>query len=162
CVSQNRTLFKGVHLIPPASQWTWQAGELASRTSYFDPKLWLKQEPLSPEQFYEALVELFPRVATRYFSSSQRVPMSITGGLDSRMMMAAVRPRAGTLGGYSLGGPYRDCMDVRIGRAVAQACHQSHQTLPLTTSFFEEFPDLAAQAVYLSDGTMDVSGAAAI
>jgi asparagine synthase (glutamine-hydrolysing) len=44
---------------------------------------------------------------------------------------------------------------------VAEASGQTHQILPMGgKDFFKEFTVLAAKSVYLSDGTMDVTGAA--
>jgi len=54
---------------------------------------------------------------------------------------------------------YRDCTDVKIARQVARICQQQHETLKVNGKFFSEFPALAKKAVYLTDGTMDVSGA---
>jgi asparagine synthase (glutamine-hydrolysing) len=42
---------------------------------------------------------------------------------------------------------------------VADACGQAHRTIPLDEPFFAQFPALAEQTVYLTDGAMDVTGA---
>jgi asparagine synthase (glutamine-hydrolysing) len=85
--------------------------------------------------------------------------MSLTGGLDGRLMMAWANRPSGALPCYTFGSPYRDCNDVSIARRVAQLCRQSHTTIAVGHQFFSEFPSLAEQAVYVSDGTMDVTGA---
>jgi asparagine synthase (glutamine-hydrolysing) len=43
---------------------------------------------------------------------------------------------------------------------VAASCGQPHQTIPLDDPFFPEFTKLAERAVFLTDGAMDVTGAA--
>jgi asparagine synthase (glutamine-hydrolysing) len=85
--------------------------------------------------------------------------MSLTGGLDGRMIMAYAKAGPGALPCYSFGGPYRDCCDVKIARRVARLSRQSHRTIPVDGRFFGEFPGLAEKAVYVSDGAMDVTGA---
>ena len=85
--------------------------------------------------------------------------MSLTGGLDSRMLLACAGAPPGSLPCYTFGGPYRDCHDLRIARRLAAVAGQPHTTIPIDEDFFPEFPKLAEQTVYLSDGTMDVSGA---
>jgi asparagine synthase (glutamine-hydrolysing) len=65
----------------------------------------------------------------------------------------------GALTCYTFGGPYRDCADVIIARRLAELCRLPHTTIRVGENFFTRFTALAEQAVYLSDGTMDVSGA---
>jgi asparagine synthase (glutamine-hydrolysing) len=114
---------------------------------------------LNPITYSERLRELFARTAPRYIPTSASAAMSLTGGLDSRMILAWARAEPGTLPCYTFAGPYRDCADVRIARRLAALCGQSHTTIPISNDFFEDFPALAEKTVYLSDGTMDVSGA---
>ena len=66
----------------------------------------------------------------------------------------------GDLPCYTFNGPYRECADARIARQIATTCGQSHQVIHMGDDFFDDFADLAAKSVYLSDGTMDVTGAA--
>src|ERR1039458_6936959 len=39
-VLENRTIFEGVHVLPPASAWVFRNGSLERRTSYFHPREW--------------------------------------------------------------------------------------------------------------------------
>ena len=157
CVMQNRTLFQGVSLLPPGSLWTFHRNGRVAKERYFDSKTWEEQEPLSPEDYLTSLQEIFGRVAPRYLRGS--VGMSLTGGLDSRMLLAWGGAEPGSLPCYTFGGPYRDCADVRLARRLAALAGQPHTTLQIGEDFLRDFPALAERAVYLSDGAMDVSGA---
>jgi asparagine synthase (glutamine-hydrolysing) len=84
--------------------------------------------------------------------------MSLTGGLDGRMIMACAPSPPRSLPCYSFAGPVRDCLDATHARRVAAACAQPHEVLRVDEAFLERFAPLAARAVYLSDGTMDVTG----
>jgi asparagine synthase (glutamine-hydrolysing) len=75
------------------------------------------------------------------------------------MIMAWANQSSRTLPCYTFGGPYRDCADVKIARRIAMVCRQSHQTIAVGTDFLAKFPTLAEEAVFISDGTMDVTGA---
>src|SRR5712672_1406970 len=55
--------------------------------------------------------------------------MSLTGGLDTRMIMAWHKAAPGSLPCYSFGGMLRDSRDVRVARRVAKACGQPHDTI---------------------------------
>jgi asparagine synthase (glutamine-hydrolysing) len=75
------------------------------------------------------------------------------------MIMAWARGLPGSLQCYTFAGTYRECADVRIARKLAQLCHQPHQTIVAGPDLLQNFPSLAEQAIHLSDGTMDVTGA---
>jgi asparagine synthase (glutamine-hydrolysing) len=160
CVLGNRTLFRGVSLLPPASAWIFSADGALKKKSYFNPATWENQSVLSSAEFSERLRQTFPRVLDRYTNGRQPIAMSLTGGLDGRMIMAWARPNRGELPCFTFNSSYRDCADVRIARKVASACAQPHQTIIVGDEFLAQFPRLAEQTVRISDGAMDVSGAA--
>jgi asparagine synthase (glutamine-hydrolysing) len=158
CALQNRTLFEGVALLPPGSVWTFRPGQGVKKESYFSKDAWETLAPLSAEDYYERLKETFTRILPRYFGGRQKVGLSLTGGLDSRMIIAAAPCAPGELPCYTFGGMYRDCEDVKIAREVAKLCRQPHQVITVDPSFFPQYPKEAARCVYITDGAMDVSG----
>lgn len=159
CPLENRTLFRGISLLPAASAWIFTANGVLKKKRYFHPSMWENQPDLSPEDYYQQLRNVFPRILKHYTNGSQRIAMSLTGGLDGRMIMAWARPNRGGLPCYTFNGSYRECADVRIARKVAEACGQSHQTISVGDEFLSGFPRLAEQTVRITDGAMDVSGA---
>jgi asparagine synthase (glutamine-hydrolysing) len=158
CVMQNRTLFAGISLLPPGSAWTFSTDASVRKDYYFKPATWENQRQLDAATYFERLKETWGRILPRYFRDD-RVGLSLTGGVDSRMILAWAPRRAGELPCYTFGGRYRECADVRISREVADICRQPHHVIPVKEDFLNEFPALAAKTVYLSDGTMDVTGA---
>jgi len=159
CALGNRTLFRGVSILPPGSAWTLAMDGPVKKQSYFNPSAWENQPSLSPSEFSEQLQQTFPRVLNRYTNGSRPVAMSLTGGLDGRMIMAWARPNRGEMPCYTFNGSYRDCADTRIARKVAAACGQPHQTISVGDEFLAQFPRLAEQTVCVTDGAMDVTGA---
>jgi len=160
CVLGNKSLFRGVSLLPPGSAWIFSANGVLTKQTYFRADLWENQPLLSPSEFSERFGEMFCRVLGRYTNGSRPVGMSLTGGLDSRMIMACARANPRKLPCYTFNGSYRDCVDVRIARKVAVACDQPHQTISVGSEFLAQFPRLAEETVQITDGAMDVSGAA--
>lgn len=156
CVMENRTLFEGIHVLPCASKWTIRDGSLEHQGTYFQPLEWEGQEELAPEQYYEELRAAFTRNLPRYFKSKERIGISLTGGLDSRMILAWHHAPSGSLPCYTFGGTYRDCRDVIVAREVARACGQEHTVLPVGKEFLAQFPRYAERTVYLTDGCADV------
>jgi asparagine synthase (glutamine-hydrolysing) len=158
CTLRDRTLFEGIALLPPGSLWRWDATGPLRRGRWFDPATWEEQPLLDDDTFYDALRSTFAAILPRYLAGSPGPAMSLTGGLDGRMIMAWARSQTGTLPCFSFGGVYRDCHDVRLARRIAAICGQPHRTLQAGYDMLRDFPRLAAQCVEVSDGTMDVSG----
>jgi len=156
-VLENRTIFNGINVLPPASAWVFRDGFMVRKGSYFQPREWEEQTPLDPETYYQELRRIFSKILPRYFNGHERVGMSLTGGLDSRMIMAWQKPAPGTLPCYSFGGTYGDCQDVLLARKVARSCGQSHKVIPVGEEFFRRFSHYAERTVYLTDGSADVS-----
>jgi asparagine synthase (glutamine-hydrolysing) len=106
----------------------------------------------------QQLKETFIRVLPRYLAGAQPIGMSLTGGLDGRMILACAKPTVRTLPCYTFGGSYRESTDVAVAREVARVCQHPHTVLPVDGEFLREFPKHAEGAVYISDGTIDVTG----
>ncbi len=156
CVLENRTLFEGIRVLPGASKWLLKNGSAERKDTYFDPREWEEQEVLEPEKYYRQLRDVFTRQLPIYFESKEQIGMSLTGGLDSRMILAWQNPPPGSLPCYTFGGIYRDCQDVIVARQVARTCQQPHQVLEVGDAFLSQFQNYAERTVYLTDGCADV------
>lgn len=158
CALQNRTIFRGISLMPGGSAWTFRSGEPIRKECYFKKELWEQQPTLNAGEYYEKLKDTWARLLPGYFRGQERVALSLTGGLDSRMILAWSSCPAGQLPCYTFAGKYRDCADVTVSREVARACKQTHEVIRVGSEFLSEFPALAERAVYISDGALDVTG----
>jgi len=156
-VLENRTLFQGIEVLPPASAWVFKNRSLESKSCYFHPREWEDQEALDQESYYRELRKTFSRNLPRYFDGPDRIAMSLTGGLDTRMIMAWQKSQPGSLPCYTFGSMLRENYDVQVARRVADACHQPFQVITAGQEFLSQFPRYAERAVYLSDGCADVS-----
>jgi asparagine synthase (glutamine-hydrolysing) len=156
CVLENRTVFRKVNVLPPASAWTFAKGTIERKDRYFEPAEWEDQGPLDLEEYYQQLRAIFSRNIPKYFSGDRRVGVSLTGGLDSRMIMAWLKAPPESVPCFSFGGPFRDCQDVSIARKVAHVCGYPHQTIPVGDEFLSKFGHYSERTVYLTDGCVDV------
>jgi asparagine synthase (glutamine-hydrolysing) len=156
CVLENRTLFKGIHVLPCAAMWTMRDGFVESKGLYFHPREWEEQEILESEAYYQELREVFTRSLPRYFRSREQIGVSLTGGLDTRMIMAWHKAPTGAVPCYTFGGTYRDCRDVIVARKIAHACGQPHQVIQVDQEFLSRFHHYAERTIYLTDGCADV------
>jgi len=156
CVLENRTLFDKIKVLPGGSRWVLKNGGVAEKGTYFHPREWEEQEVLEPESYYQELRGIFSRNLPRYFHSRGKIGVSLTGGLDTRMIMAWHQAPTGSLPCYTFGGRYRDCQDVVVARKIARACGQPHQVIQVGQEFFAGFSHYAERTVYLTDGCADV------
>lgn len=159
CTLENRTLFKSIQVLPPASAWTFRQASIVRKGVYFDPKEWEDQAALEPEPYYQQLKDVFSRNLPRYFNDHERTGISLTGGLDSRMIMSWANAAPRSLPCYSFGGAYRDSQDVLIGRRVAHLCGQEHEVIRVGEEFLSQFPRYAERTVFLTDGCVEVKHA---
>src|SRR5262245_44247607 len=157
CVLENRTLFDGISVLPGAAMWLLRDGTAERKASYFQPHEWESQPLLEPEVYYRELRDVFARSLPRYFEGREQIGMSLTGGLDTRMIMAQLQPPAQSLPCYSFAGTLRDSQDVLVAREVARMCGQPHHVIRVGEEFLTRFPSYAKRTVYLTDGCAEVS-----
>lgn len=151
CILDNRTYFSDIFLLPPASVWSFHKGVVTKR-KYLDIFSLENQASIKKELFLEELGDTFKRVLPKYFKRGP-VGMSMTGGLDTRTILACLNAAPGELPCYTFGGSYRDILDVRIAPKVAKACGQSHQVLRLDdNTLLKGYGSHVERATYISDG----------
>ncbi len=156
CVLENRTIFQDIAVMPAASRWIFRNCALRQREIYFNPEEWEKQASLEAESYYQGLRESLVKGLPRYFEGPQRTGIALTGGMDTRVILAQYRPAAGSLPTYTFGGMFRECRDVQIARKVAKVCDQTHQVITVGNEFLNLFPHYAERTVYLTEGGVDV------
>jgi asparagine synthase (glutamine-hydrolysing) len=157
CVLENRTLFPGIYLLPQGSAWVFRNGALEARNSYFEPKEWEQQEVLTPDEYYRQLRSVFVGNLPRYFNGRERIGVSLTGGLDTRIIMAWRKTEPNSLPCYTFGSTYRDNEDVKLARRVAKICEQTHQVITTGTEFLSQFAHYAERTIFLTDVCVDLS-----
>jgi len=157
CVLENRTLFSGIHVLPPGSAWSFRQGKLEKKGKYFDPQEWEKEEPFKPEEYFAQLRDVFVRNLPRYFNGHEKIGVSLTGGLDTRIIMAWRKAEPNSLPCYTYGSMYRDNQDVVLARRVAKICGQQHQVITTGTEFLANFARYAERSIYLTDACVDLS-----
>jgi asparagine synthase (glutamine-hydrolysing) len=156
CVLEDRTIFKGIRVLPAGSAWTFRDGAIEHKHTYFQPREWEEQAPLDKEAYYRELRDVLLRNLPRYFNGRERVGMAITGGLDTRVILACHTPSAGSISCYTFGGMFRDSQDVRLARRISKMCGQPHEVIEVGDDFLNQFPRYAERSIYLTEGSVDV------
>lgn len=159
CTLENRSMFSAISVLPGGSAWVFQRGVLNVKGSHFSPKEWEEQPELDPESYYQQLKLTFAKAVPKYFAEREPIGVALTGGLDSRMLMAWSGAAPKTLRCYSFGSAFRESQDVRIARKIAQASRQSHSVIRVDREFLRQFPHYAERTIFLSDGCVEVKHA---
>jgi asparagine synthase (glutamine-hydrolysing) len=158
CALAGRTLFHDIQLLPGGSRWTFENGA-CRRDEYFSPAIWEALPKLSGPEYEARFRSLFGKILPRYFDSASRVGISLTGGLDTRLIMACHPhdPRHETC--YTFTGPAGRTLDDRVAARVAAACGLEHRLFRLGPDFFSNFAAHADKAVFVTDGCSGIMGA---
>jgi asparagine synthase (glutamine-hydrolysing) len=156
CVLEDRTIFKDIAVIPAGSRWIFSNGAARQKQTYFHPDEWEKQPPLDMESFYHGLQQSLEKSLPAYFDGSQQTGVALTGGMDTRVILAQHGPFKKPVPMYTFGSMFGDCRDVRIARRVAEVCGQTHQVITVGDDFLKKFPRYAERTVYLTEGGVDV------
>jgi asparagine synthase (glutamine-hydrolysing) len=148
----DRTLFKGIHILPPASVLTYGKGDL-SVSQYWQFR-YQPDRSLSEKEMAEQVAEAFRTAVARRVKEPLRYGVSLSGGLDCRSVLAAMEPeKRREMATYSYGPPY--CDQIAIAKRVADKCGTRHRFMELTP---EMIVDNAEHLVWLSDGRNHIEG----
>lgn len=150
CVLNDRTYFSQIKLLPGGSVWRFRAGQ-AEQKFYFHIHQLEDQEPLPADQFFPALEQTFAKILPRYLTGP-KVALALTGGLDTRMILSAISQIPQNLITLTYGNTYRECIDVKLARAVAHVMNLPHYTINLDHHFLKNYSAHAARAIYITDG----------
>lgn len=142
----DNTLFQGVKLLAPASMMVCQEGQMVIHP-YWEFQFPDVYEDHDEEYYIERWTALIRQAVTRQMRGPEPLAVSLSGGVDSRGILALmVRERTSVLA-LTFGQPDSD--DVRLAREVATALRVEYR-------FFRLQPDyllhLAEEGVRLTDG----------
>lgn len=152
CTLEGRTLFKGIRFLPGGSLWTFEGVKSGSCRRYFHPKQWESQATLTEDAFENAYLGAFERTLPRYLNNTSRIGISLTGGLDTRMIMARVVACGARPVCYTFAGASADTLDVRLAAQVAKVCGLEHHALRIGKDFVAEFGRHVDRTAFISDG----------
>jgi asparagine synthase (glutamine-hydrolysing) len=113
CVLGDRTLFRGISLLPKASAWSFEQNSSPRKRQYFDFNEWENQPRLDDEIFYSKWADTVARVFPRYAQEGNKVAVSSTAGLDTRLIMAGLREQIQEHHSYTFGGAWGALFPVR-------------------------------------------------
>jgi asparagine synthase (glutamine-hydrolysing) len=145
------TLLDGVRLLPAAG---WLTFEPDARHGRLDRYWRLAAEPGGPAvdgaEALDRIDEAFARAVGRCTAGTGRLGISLSGGLDSRTILAAIDTEATPVTAVSLG--LDGSIDVAGAAAMARATGSAFHRHELDGAFLSEFADHLRWMVHLTDG----------
>ena len=160
CTTGTRTLFRDINLLPGGSLWCFQGGK-CRKQQYFLPQEWESQSRLSNEAFEATFEQTFKRILPRYFNPTLEsgIGISLTGGLDTRLIMACAPDSIRDATCYTFSGETAETLDDRLAARIAKACGLEHSLLRIGPDFFSDFPSHVDRTVFVTDGCAGPTGA---
>ena len=149
---EGRTLFRGIHFLGGGSLWRFEAGRL-HKDRYFDPGMWERRAASRRRHVRATLLRGISSEAPRLPCFSERsLGISVTGGLDTRMIMACLPDEEVNAICYTYADREGETFDVRLGRTVAESCGLEHHVLRIGEDFLRDFGQYVDRTVHVTDG----------
>ena len=143
----NKTFFKGIEVLPPASILTYDKGEEILIRQYWD----FNYEPdysKTEEEFVDELVKTFKKAVEIRMKDNYRYGVALSGGLDSRSVVAAIeKNKRKDVLAFTFG-PL-DCDEVKIAKKVVDITGMKHKIIEITP---EMIIDNSENEILYSDG----------
>lgn len=146
----NRTLASEVTLVPPGSILRVTAGAGVSVTTYARLESLFHDKATDLGQYYERLQATFHEAVRDASSTDGVLGLSLSGGLDSRGLLAAIPGDTSRLQTYTLG--VDGCADQVIGAQLAARAGTQHRFFRLDATYLKDFLPNMREMVSLTDG----------
>jgi len=145
-VAENRTYFESIKLLPPGSFLVFKDNKI-SISNYWDFNFSDKKEDKSHDYYEEMLGNLILQAVERHVKDNVRVTVPLSGGLDSRTILASIRKEYYPINSITFG--TKDMDDVRIAKLVSNTLGTNHHFLEILP---ENIIDHAKKIVNITDG----------
>ncbi len=143
----NKTFFKDIDILPPASILKWENGNI-SIEPYWEFK-YDEKAPTYPEEYYvEELVRLFKQAVERRLKGDHRFAVFLSGGGDSRAVLAAIDEKHCPVTAITFSFPNIDSSP-KIAKRIAQLKGASYREFKIIRDFFVDY---ARKFIYITDG----------
>lgn len=121
------TWFEHIRLIKPASIYEYEIDSDTLTQRYYWTWGEIKPSDLTFDEAVDALYEAFIKSVRRRFDPAERIGISLSGGLDSRAIFAAVNQLYPAYRGYAFTFGIPGCHDIRIAKQVVERSDWRHE-----------------------------------
>lgn len=149
---EDRTLLEGIELVPPGTiiEFDLVTKKLKKLRYWNAVSLFVPVGEHSSDLDMRQVGEQFSVAVNRRMEGVGKLGVSLSGGLDSRAILAVMGDKAQGMTSYTLGLP--GCEDERLTERLANVSGTHHEFLPLGKEYLSNFESMARALVVLSDG----------
>jgi len=142
----NKTYFKSIRLLPPASFLVFKNNEVTI-SNYWHFNFLDKKEGKPQDYYEERLGKLILEAVERHVKDNVRITVPLSGGLDSRTILASVGKEYYPINTVTFG--TKDMDDVRIAKRVSDTLGTKHRFLEILPNNIISY---AKEIVNITDG----------
>jgi len=147
----DKTLADGVEMVPAGATLTYRAATNTVAVSRYSSLVDLfAPSGIAERDYNEAIKEAFAISMGRVTSGSHRYGLSLSGGLDTRVMLSALDRLRVPLSTFTLGG--RGCADEVIADELSAMAHTRHRFVALDDQYLGDLRPTIERMVRLTDG----------
>ena len=147
----DKTFAAGVNMVPAAATLTYRTATndvfietYAQLADLFEPS------NLSEHDYFESIRAAFDVAMDRATAGAHRYGLSLSGGLDTRVMLTALDRRDCRLSTFTLGG--RGCADEVIADELSRMARTKHRFVALDDQYLDDLLPTVDRMVSLTDG----------
>jgi len=145
-VMENKTYFESIKLLPPASLLVFKNNKI-SISNYWDFNFLDKKEGKPQDYYEERLGNLILQAIERHVGDGVRITVPLSGGLDSRTILASIDKEHYPINTVTFG--TEDMDDVKIARRISNVLGANHHYLEVSP---EDIINNAKKIVNITDG----------
>ena len=147
-----KTLFREIKLLPPGSILTFdlRTNRVNLKKYFAFDQLFVEKGQYDPLISSEDVVSLLIKSIRARAIHKELLGISLSGGLDSRGILAGLSQDAEGIYSYTLGLP--GCADEKLAGRMAQVAMTNHEFIELDKSYLQDFEKMALDMTRLSDG----------
>lgn len=149
-VTRNCTLAAGVEMVGPGSTVRWNGGGSPRVETHAELVGLFARRNQSREAYTARVVEAFGDAVQRAAAPPGPLGMSLSGGLDSRAILAALDGSATSTESYTLG--VAGCADEVVAARLSRTAGTRHTFYELDSSYLKDFLGQLREMVRLTDG----------
>jgi len=148
----NKTLFAHIKLLPPGSVLMYDLKTKSLQIKrYWDLKnLFVEKgnynDNLKSDDVVDVLIDSIKKRCTH----KEWLGLSLSGGLDSRGILAGLGENSENIFTYTLGLP--GCTDQKLSQKMSEAANTRHEFIELGDTYLHDFENMANTMINLSDG----------
>lgn len=146
----DKTFLKGVNVFPPASILVYCNRQIKIK-KYWDFKFDERHSETDNEYYVNALVQLFKQAVERTMKGNHHFGVSLSGGLDSRAVVASVDKKHYPITTITFNFPGTDDTP-KIARKIAKTLGTTHREFEIEMDFLK----YAGKCVYITDGMLNL------